>query len=187
MTKKKTLKTDPTQSATCATESSPKPNIENPPANTAEAPKAQSSNGTPQGLSDQQRQELAGLAQMLGIPQLAEQVSKLTEVVNSLMGVNSKPSSALPAGGGQMLQGLMPIIQQALPAIIGAFTGGQQQETGGIDKEIMQQLAGDYKETLRSTNEAAKLLINEIRAGKTVIRNQETGDLVITTRQLPKT
>lgn len=187
---KKTLKIDPTQSATSATESSQKPSTQPQTVNTAEEPKAQSSTGTtPQAtqqpqqqppLSDQQKAELGWLAHNLGIPQIAEQVTKLTEAMNALMTGGKPISIAQAATGNPIVDFLKPMFANLdVNKIIDGFMGGGQQETPGVDKDLLNDAVKAARDRENAMRESLTLLNTELKKGAQITRNVETGEIRI--------
>jgi hypothetical protein len=126
------------------------------------------------------------LADVLGVTAIGQQVQKLTEWVNSQTQAAGKP-------GSQPMQGVSPGLQQILAflkpvldnldvnAIIQGVTGGGHGGAGPtVNQKLLDQavVAATAKE--QAMTKAIEIMCDELEQGKIIVRNKETGDIVIT-------
>lgn len=120
---------------------------------------------------------------MLGVTALAEQVTRLTEAVNSIMGTQGKTTPAAPmAGVNPFIAQLMQTLGPAIPGILSGIMGGGEASKNpfaDVDKELVESVMKETRERAIMEKEAMRAMRDEIIAGKKIFRNAETGDIII--------
>lgn len=166
------------------TESSPENNTTEPLAPSAEQQTQPSS--APLTLTPEQEAEakaqLKQMADLLGVTQLAEQVTKLTEIVTAGQGMpRGTPAQGKPGTAG--LEGLLsnPFVQGLLEKVTDALGGimGGGKEASGLDGEILQDVKSAYIERQKAITNAANLLVDTVKGGGEIVRNSQTGVIEI--------